>query len=104
MSLLPPGLGEIVTLRHKTGANQYNEPTYSDSSITVIWFDQKRVLHQEGREDVICDAFCLTEDATVQQGDALTRSGYTWPVLDVATTAGYFGMALRVVNLSKNQV
>lgn len=103
MSLLPPGLGETVTLKHKTGANQYNEPTYSDSSVVVVWFDQKRVLHREGREDVICDAFCLTEDATVQQGDALTRSGYTWPVLDVATTTGYFGMSLRVVNLSKNQ-
>jgi len=103
MSLLPPGLGETVTLRHKTGANEYNEPTYSDSSITVIWFDQKRTIHHEGREDVICDAFCLTEDATVAEGDALTRSSFTWPVLDVATTNGYLGMSLRVVNMSKNQ-
>jgi hypothetical protein len=103
MSFLPPGLGETVTLKHKTGANEYNEPTYSDSSITVIWFDQKRTIHQEGREDVICDAFCLTVDATVAEGDALARSGFTWPVLDVATTNGYRGMSLRVVNMSKNQ-
>lgn len=102
MSILPLGLGETATLRHKTGANEYNEPTYSDSPITVIWFDQKRTIHQEGREDVICDAFCLTEDATVKEGDAITRNGITWPVLDVATTTGYFGMCLRVVNLSKN--
>ncbi|MCK9569462.1 hypothetical protein M0R72_11030 [Candidatus Pacearchaeota archaeon] len=103
MSILPPGLGEIVALRHRSSIDQYGDPTYTDSSISVIWFDQKRVVHREGREDVLCDAFCLTEDATVQENDALTRGGTTWPVLDVATTTGYFGMSLRVVNLSKNQ-
>lgn len=103
MSLLPSGLGETVTLKHRTSIDQYGDPTYSDSSITVIWFDQKRVVHREGREDLVCDAFCLTEDATVVENDAITRGGYTWPVLDVATTTGYLGMSLRVVNLSKNQ-
>jgi len=103
VSILPPGLGETVTLRHKTGANEYNEPTFSDSSITVVWVYQKRVIHREGREDVLCDAFCLTENATVQEDDAITRNGATWPVLDVAITNGYLGMSLRVVNLSKNQ-
>lgn len=103
MSLLPPGLGETVTLRHRASIDQYGDPTYTDSSISVIWFDQKRAIHREGREDVLCDAFCLTEDTTVQENDALTRSGVTWPVLDVATTNGYLGMSLRVVNLSKNQ-
>jgi hypothetical protein len=104
MSILPPGLGESVTLRHKTGVNEYSEPIYNDSSIVVIWFDQKRTLFRDGREDVLCDAFCLTEDGSVIQGDAITRDGITWPVLDVATTNGYLGMSLRVVNLSKNQV
>jgi hypothetical protein len=103
MSILPPGLGETVTLRHRISIDQYGDPTYTDSSITVIWFDQKRVIHREGREDVLCDAFCLTEDATIQENDAITRGGVTWPVLDVAITNGYLGMSLRVVNLSKNQ-
>jgi hypothetical protein len=103
MSILPPGLGETVTLRHRSSIDQYGDPTYTDSSISVIWFDQKRVIHREGREDVLCDAFCLTEDNTVQENDAITRSGVTWPVLDVAITNGYFGMSLKVVNLSKNQ-
>jgi hypothetical protein len=103
MSILPPGLGETVTLRHRSSIDQYGDPTYSDSSITVIWFDQKRIQHREGREDIVSDAFCLTEDATVVEGDAITRGGYTWPVLDVSTTNGYLGMSLRVVNLSRNQ-
>ena len=103
MSLLPPGLGETVTLKHRTSIDQYGDPTYTDSSIVVVWFDQKRTVHREGREDVLCDAFCLTEDATVQENDALARGGVTWPALDVATTTGYLGMSLRVVNMSKNQ-
>lgn len=102
MSLLPPGLGETVTWRSKTSIDQYGDPTYVDSSISVIWFDQKRVLHREGREDVISDAFCLT-DSLVLEGDAITRSGVTWPVADVGLTTGYLGMSLRVVNLSRNQ-
>lgn len=102
MSILPPGLGETVVLKHRTGVNEYNEPTYTDYSIPVIWFDQKRILHRENREDIVSDAFCLTEDATVAEGDAITRGGYTWIVSDVATTSGYFGMTLRVVNLSRS--
>ena len=102
MSLLPPGLSETVTWRSKSSIDQYGDPTYADTSISVIWFDQKRVIHQEGREDVICDAYCLT-DSAVLQGDAITRGGVVWPVADVAVTNGYFGQSLRVVNLSKNQ-
>lgn len=103
MSILPPGLSELVMLKHRTSIDQYGDPTYSDYYILVVWFDQKKIQHQEGREDIVSDAFCLTEDATVMEGDAITRGGYTWPVLDVATTNGYLGMTLRVVNLSRNQ-
>ena len=99
MSLLPPGLGETVTLKHKTGANEYNEPTYTDSSITVVWFDSKKVIRQNGKEDKICNAFLLTEDTTIAEGDAITRSGVTWPVGPVEITNGYFGMSLTVVGI-----
>lgn len=105
MSLLDaylPALGESVTWRSRTGVDQYGDPSYSDSTISVIWFDQKRVIHQEGREDVVCDAFCLTE-SDVLQGDAITRGGTTWPVLDVGTTPGFGGHQFHVVNMSKNQ-
>ena len=102
MSLLPPGLGETVTWKSRSSIDQYGDPTFSSTSISVIWFDQKRTIHQEGREDLVCDAFCLT-DSVVQGGDVLTRGGYDWPVLDVAVTNAYGGQSLRVVNLSKNQ-
>jgi len=99
MTLLPPGLGETVVLRHKTGADQYGDPTYTDSNIVVVWFDSKKVIRQSGREDKICNAFLLTEDSTIIEGDAVTRAGVTWPVGPVETTDGYFGMSLKVVGI-----
>lgn len=87
MSILPPGLGETVVLRHKIGQNQYNEPEYTDSNIVVVWF-----------EDKICNAYLLTEDTTIAEGDAVTRGGVTWPVGPVETTQGY-GAYLKVVRI-----
>ena len=98
MSILPPGIGEYVTLRHKTGQNQYNEPEYTDSSIWVVWFDSKKVIKQSGKEDKICNAYLLTEDTTIAEGDAVTRGGVTWPVGPVETTQGY-GAYLKVVGI-----
>lgn len=98
MSILPPGLGETVTLRHKTGADQYGDPSYSDSSISVVWLDSKRVIRQNGKEDKICNAYLLTEDTTISEGDAITRGGVTWPVGPVEITNGY-GTSLRVVGI-----
>jgi hypothetical protein len=99
MSILPPGLSETVTLRHKTGADQYGDPSFADSSIFVIWFDSKKVIRQNGKEDKICNAFLLTEDTTIAEGDAITRGGVTWSVGPVEVTNGYFGMSLRVVGI-----
>jgi len=31
-------LGESVTWKQKGAVDQYNEPTYTDSTITVIWW------------------------------------------------------------------
>lgn len=98
MSILPPGLGETVVLRHKIGQNQYNEPEYTDSNIVVVWFDSKKVIRQQDREDKICNAYLLTEDTTIAEGDAVTRDGVTWPVGPVETTQGY-GAYLKVVGI-----
>ena len=102
MSILPPGLSETVTLRHKTGANEYNEPVYSDSSITVIWFDRMKETWEGGQRRKICDAFCLIDDTSivVSEGDAITRGNYTWPVLSIEPDKAY-GFILTTINLGK---
>ena len=102
MNVFPPGLGEYITLRKVSSIDQYGDPTYIDSSVWVIWFDEMKKSWEDGHAKKICDAFCLTQDSTVTEGDALTRNGLTWPILDIATTEAY-GMIFRVVNLSKNQ-
>ncbi len=105
MSLLTsylPGLGESVTWKSRSSVDQYGDPTFSNTSISVIWFDQKRRIRSGGHDDVICDAFCLT-DSAVQQGDVLTRDGKDWPVLDVEVVKAFGGRSLRIVNMSKNQ-
>jgi|GEM_PF-3605020 len=98
MSILPPGLGETIVLRHKTGQNEYNDPEYTDSNIVVVWFDSKKVIRQQDREDKICNAYLLTEDTIIAEGDAVTRGGVTWPVGPVETTQGY-GAYLKVVGI-----
>ena len=103
MSLLDAYPKKTVTWRSKGAVNEYNEPTYTDTSIEVAWFDSQRVIHQNGREDVICDAYCLA-DAAIQKGDEITNDGISWPVQSVDFTEGFPGMTLRVVNLSNLQV
>ena len=102
LKILPPGLSEIVTLRHKTGSDQYGDPTYSDSLISVIWFDRMKETWEGGQRRKICDAFCLIDDTsiTVSEGDAITRGGYTWPVLSIEPDNGY-GFTLTSINLGK---
>jgi hypothetical protein len=99
MSLLPPGLGETVTLRHKTGADQYGDPTYTDSSIMVVWFDSKKIIRQSGKEEKVCNAYLLTEDQTLTEGDAIARGGITWPIGPVEITQAY-GAYLKVAGIT----
>lgn len=82
MSLLSVYLqagGESVTWRHRTGTNVYNAPTYSTSSITVLWFDQKRIIKSVSGEDVECSAKVLA-DENIIVGDQLTKGGTNYTV------------------------
>lgn len=105
MSLLTPilpGLGETVVWKSKSSIDQYGDPTFLWSSITVIWFDEKKFVRVDGKDELICDAFCMT-DSLVLQEDIIIRDGEDWPVLRVAITPAFGGLSLRVVNMSKNQ-
>lgn len=103
MSLLDAYPKKTVTWRARGEPNQYNEYTYSETSIDVVWFDSQRVIHQNGHEYMVCDAYCLA-DAAIQKGDQITKDGVSWPVQSVEFTEGFGDMKLRVVNLSKNEV
>ncbi|OPX80427.1 MAG: hypothetical protein A4E45_00047 [Methanosaeta sp. PtaB.Bin039] len=97
------GLGESVTWKSRTSVDQYNDPTFSTSSITVIWFDDYRKIRTEGGEELEQFAYAMTSSA-VEVGDYLTRDGYSWPVIGIQKTPFWSGEQFRVVNLGMRMV
>lgn len=105
MSLLDAytGLMESVSWKHRTGVNSYNEPTYSDSTIDVIWFDDVRMVQTAQGEEIQQLAFIQTT-AAIEQGDAIVRSGITWPIVGVQKVPTFDGEQFRIGSLGQNQV
>jgi len=106
MSLLDaylPALGEIVTWRAKGAVNQYNEPTYTDTSITVIWHDDVRMIRNERGETLQQLAYIQTT-SLIQQGDMITRNGVSWPVIGIQKTPTQEGEQFRIGNLGGRQI
>jgi len=97
------GLGESVTLRTRTGTNEYNEPSFSDSTIIVIWYDDVRMIRDEQGEELRQLAYIQTT-ALVQQGDLITRGGYSWPIIGIQKTPTFQGEQFRIANLGERQI
>lgn len=96
-------LGESVTWRQRTGVNQYNEPAYSDSTITVIWYDDERMIRTAEGEQFQQLAYIQTKEA-IQKGDAIVRDGYTWPIKGIQKTPHPNGEQFRIGNLGERQI
>lgn len=105
MSLLDAytGLMESVTLRQRTGVNEYNEPSYSDSTIQVIWYDDERFVKDADGEEFQQLAYIQTT-ALIQKGDAIIRDGYTWPIRGIQKTPHWEGEQFRIGNLGERQI
>lgn len=106
MSLLDaylPGLGETVTWRARGAVNQYNEPSWTDSSIIVIWFDDIRMIRNAQGEELQQVAFIQTK-AAIQPGDMITRGGYSWPILGMQKTPHWGGEQFRIGNLGERLI
>jgi len=75
-------MGESVIWRQKTGVDSDQNPVYTDSSITVIWYDDvKSWQNMQGRQ-LQQVAFVLTS-AELEIDDLITRGGYSWPVIAI---------------------
>lgn len=97
------GLMESVTWRQRNGVNEYNEPTYSDSTIQVIWYDDERLVKTADGEEFQQLAYVQTT-ALIQRGDAIIRDGYTWPVKGIQKTPTFEGEQFRIGNLGERQI
>ena len=93
-------LGEFVTWRQRGDVNEYNEPTYIDSAINVIWYDDVKLIRNAQGEELQQLAYIQTT-AAVQQGDSIIRSGLTWPIIGIQKTPTFEGEQFRIANLGK---
>ena len=96
-------LGESVTWKQKGAVNQYNEPTYTDSTITVIWFDDERRSRDAEGEEYLQVSYIQTT-ALIQAGDMITRGGYSWPIRGLQKTPHPNGEQFRVGNLGERMI
>lgn len=106
MSLLDaylPALGETVVWRKKGAVNEYNEPTYTESSITVIWYDDVRMIRNASGEELQQLAYIQTTSA-IQPGDIIIRNGYAWPIIGILKTPHPDGEQFRIGNLGERMI
>ena len=83
MSLLDAytnSMGESVIWRHKTGVDANVDPVYSDSTISVLWYDEVRSFQSEEGRQLQQIAYILTSNQ-VEKDDLITRGGFSWPVI-----------------------
>jgi len=94
---LLPLLSESVTWKAVSSIDPYGDPTYSSTSITVIWFDSE--TYRDGKK--FSDAYFQT-DSAVNEGDQVTRGGITWLVHKAEITPALGGESLKVFYLTKS--
>lgn len=73
-------MGESVTWRHKTGVDDNVDPVYSDSIISVLWYDEVKSFQSDEGRQLQQIAFVLSS-SPIQKDDLITRGGYSWPVI-----------------------
>ena len=106
MSLLDAytnSMGESVTWRHKTGVDENVDPVYSDSIITVLWYDEVRSFQTEEGKELQQVAYILTS-ALVEKDDLITRGGYSWPVIGLGKDPSMGPEQMRKAYLGQSMI
>jgi hypothetical protein len=75
-------INQSVTLKARTGQNQYNEPTYSSSTIKGRFIYKRELFRLENGEEVLSNAILYTM-ATVSEGDVIVSDSKDWVVRSV---------------------
>lgn len=86
-------LNQTVVWKSKTTANEYNEATYSSTSIPARFEYKRKIVRDKTGVQVISEAVCYTESA-VQPDDVITFDGKDWPVVSVANQTDLEGTVL----------
>lgn len=105
MSLLDAyaGLMESVTWGARGGLNENGEPSYTSTTISVIWYDDVRLIKTSSSEELQQYAYIQTASA-IQQGDVITRGGVIYPIIGLQKTPTFVGEQFRIGNLGQRQI
>ena len=100
MSLLDAysGMMESVTWRSRVSVDNYGDPTYTDSTISVIWFTEEKMIRTAEKEELQQLAMIMTTSAVAKE-DAITKEGITYPVISVEGGKNQDGEQFRTVRL-----
>lgn len=74
---------QSLTLKSKSSVNEYNEPTYTASTILGRFEYNRKMVRSKTGEQVISEAQCYTKTA-VKPDDVITFDGTDWVVISVA--------------------
>lgn len=75
-------INQSVTLKTRTGQNEYNEPTYTSSTIKGRFIYKRELFRLENGEEVLSNAILYTM-STVSEGDNITADSKNWVVRSV---------------------
>lgn len=70
---------QSITLKARTGQNEYNEPTYSTSTIKGRFIYKRQIIRNVQNEEIVSDAILYTMD-TVSEGDIVVSDEKEWVV------------------------
>lgn len=90
MSIIDDYTAQTVTWKRQTGVNQYNEPTFEETTIRARWQPQFTRVRDSRGEEVTSSARVYTAKP-VDIGDMLIDAyGREWPVITISqpTTLG----------------
>lgn len=80
--MLSSYVNQSITLKTRTGQNQYNEPTYTSSTIKGRFIYKRELFRLENGEEVLSNAILYTM-ATVSEGDVVVADSKDWLVRTV---------------------
>jgi hypothetical protein len=96
-------MGESVIWRHKTGVDANVDPVYSDSTISVLWYDEVRSFQSEEGRQLQQIAYILTS-ALVEKDDLITRGGFSWPVIGLGNDPNMGPEQMRKAYLGQSMI
>ena len=95
--------GESVIWRSKGPAGDDGEPTYTNTTIVVIWIDESKKIWNSREGDPQQQAYIQTSSA-VEKDDIIIKDGFSYPVISTHDLPCFDGEPLRTASLGQKMI